>query len=74
VFKKHEKEIKNFWIKLMGTTPEQFSKTTVIKTKLKKGFIKDMSEYKGILRVKVRRGLYLKNKILGAIEHISTSV
>jgi len=71
IFKKEEKEIKNFWISLLEINENQFSKTTFIKTELKKGFKKDLSKYKGILRVKVRRGLNLKNKILGALDHIS---
>jgi hypothetical protein len=74
LFKSDQKEIETFWLKLLDVKKDQFSKTTVIKTTLKKGFIKDMSKYKGILRVKVRRGLGLKNKILGAIDYISTCV
>ncbi len=74
LFKSNQKEIETFWIELLGVKRDQFSKTTIIKTHLKKGFIKDMSKYKGILRVKVRRGLGLKNKILGAIDYISTCV
>lgn len=73
-FKSKEGQIKKFWISLLGVKDNQFSKTTFIKTELKKGFTKDMSNYHGILRVKVRRGLSLKNKILGAIDHISTHV
>ncbi|MEQ1561667.1 MAG: hypothetical protein ABL899_03030 [Nitrospira sp.] len=74
LFKNDEKNIKNFWIDLLKIEGKQFSKTTLIKTKIKKGFVKDVSKYKGILRVKVRRGLALKNKILGAIDYISTQV
>lgn len=74
LFKAHQSEIETFWEELLGVQNIQFSKTTIIKTKLKKGFIKDLSEYKGILRVKVRKGLELKNKILGAIDYISTCV
>lgn len=74
LFKPNQKELEKFWVELLQVKKAQFSKTTVIKTTLKKGFIKDMSKYKGILRVKVRRGLGLKNKILGAIDYISTCV
>ena len=70
-FRRDEKNIKNFWISLLKVKEQQFSKTTYIKTILKKAFDKDKSSYKGILRVKVRRGTALKNKILGAIDHIS---
>lgn len=71
VFTKKEKEIKNFWIKYLGIKQSQFSKTTFIKTNLKKANTKKLGTYKGILRVKVRRGVSLKNKILGAIDHVA---
>ena len=70
-FKKEEKTIKFFWIKFLEIKEEQFSKTTYIKTNLKKASLKNKEIYKGILRVKVRKGTALRNKILGAIEHIS---
>lgn len=70
-FKKEEKTIKSFWVKYLNVRDEQFSKTTKIKTNLKKASIKNKDKYKGVLRVKVRRGLILKNNILGAIEYIS---
>jgi len=71
IFKNQEKLIKNFWIKYLNVKENQFSKTTFIKTNLKKANMKNLITYKGILRVKVRRGLSLKNKILGAIDHIA---
>ncbi len=70
-FKKKEKSIKNFWMDFLGVKNGQFSKTTFIQTNLKKASLKNVEKYKGILRVKVRRGTALRNKILGAIEHIS---
>ncbi|MCM2339347.1 MAG: hypothetical protein NDI62_02745 [Burkholderiales bacterium] len=72
-FRKEENLIKSFWINFLGIEKEQFSKTTFIKTKLKKGSIKNVEKYKGILRVKVKKGTSLRNKILGSIEHISDS-
>ena len=72
-FRKEEESIKNFWINFLGIKEEQFSKTTFIKTNLKKGSVKNLEKYKGILRVKVRKGTSLRNKILGAIEHISNT-
>jgi len=74
LFRLNQKEIKNFWVKLLNVNEAQFSKTTIIKTQIKKGFKKDISTYNGILRVKVRKGLSLKNNILGAIDHIGKSV
>jgi transcriptional regulator with XRE-family HTH domain len=70
-FRKEEEDIKNFWVSFLGIKEEQFSKTTFIQTNLKKASLKNVEKYRGILRVKVRRGTSLRNKILGAIEHIS---
>jgi len=74
LFEKEEKNIKIFWVKHLSVQESQFSKTTIIKTSLKKSSIKNKEKYKGVLRVKVRRGLKLKNKILGAIDHISKTL
>lgn len=70
-FRKEEKKVKFFWINFLNIKNEQFSKTTFIKTNLKKASHEDIEKYKGILRVKVRKGTALRNKILGAIEHIA---
>ena len=72
-FKKEENSIKSFWINLLDIKKEQFSKNTYIKTNLKKASLKNKEKYKGILRVKVRKGTFLRNKILGALEHISNT-
>lgn len=67
VYRSYESDISLFWIKDLQVGEGQFSKTTFIKTNLKKAFIPDVLKYHGILRVKVRRGLKLKNTILGGI-------
>lgn len=72
-FKKEENNIKVFWINFLGIKKEQFSKTTFIQTNLKKASSQDKEKYKGILRVKVRKGISIRNKILGAIERLSFS-
>jgi len=72
VFRSQVKSLKLFWLKKLGVKENQFTKTTIIKTILKKADISRKNTYKGTLRVKVRRGNALKNKILGALEHIST--
>lgn len=69
-FKHEEKYIKNFWINFLRIKKEQFSKTTLINTKLKKASKENLKNYKGVFRVKVRRGRDLRNKILGAIEQL----
>ncbi|MEK7104792.1 MAG: hypothetical protein AAB868_02000 [Patescibacteria group bacterium] len=71
-FRKNESNIKFFWTTFLSVKEEQFSKTTFIKTNLKKASIKNIEGYKGILRVKVRKGTSLRNNILGAIEHLSS--
>lgn len=70
-FRKEENDIKFFWINFLDIKKEQFSKTTYIQTNLKKASLENIQKYKGILRVKVRKGTSLRNKILGAIEFIS---
>ena len=72
-FRKEENNIKNFWINFLGVKENQFSKTTFIQTNLKKASVKNMEKYKGILRVKVRKGIALRNKILGALEYLAVS-
>jgi hypothetical protein len=73
IFRKEENRIKSFWINFLGVKNEQFSKTTFTQTTLKKASFKNIEKYKGILRVKVRKGTALRNKILGAIEGISNT-
>jgi len=70
-FRKEEENIKSFWVNFLDIKKEQFSKTTYIQTNLKKASLKNIEKYKGILRVKVRKGTSLRNKILGAIDHLS---
>jgi hypothetical protein len=70
-FRKEERRIKTFWVNFLNIKKEQFSKTTFIQTNLKKASTESMQKYKGILRVKVRKGTALRNKILGAIEHVA---
>lgn len=69
-FQREENKIINFWIRLLNVKREQFSQTTRIRTDLKKASMKNKNNYKGILRVKVRNGLSLRHKVLGAIGHI----
>jgi len=71
IFTGQEKRLKRFWFTKLGVTENQFTKTTLIKSALKKADTSRRNTYRGILRVKVRRGNALKNRILGALEHIS---
>jgi len=71
IFVNQEKRLKRFWFTKLGVRESQFTKTTLIKSTLKKADTSRGNIYKGVLRVKVRRGNALKNRILGALEHIS---
>jgi len=70
-FEKEDNIIKSFWVNFLDVRKDQFSKTTFIKTNLKKASQESVKKYKGVLRVKVRKGTHIRNKILGAIENIS---
>ncbi|MFA5791429.1 MAG: hypothetical protein WC884_00085 [Candidatus Paceibacterota bacterium] len=70
-FRKEESSIKSFWINFLNVKNEQFSKTTFIQTNLKKASMEEKERYKGIFRVKVRKGTTIRNKILGAIERMA---
>jgi len=74
IFMNQEKRLKRFWFTKLGVRESQFTKTTLIKSILKKADPSRGNSYRGILRVKVRRGNALKNRILGALEHISACV
>jgi len=73
-FKMKETHLKQFWIIKLEVKENQFTKTTIIKSVLKKADLSKGNNYRGILRVKVRRGNALKNRILGAIDHISRCI
>jgi hypothetical protein len=72
VFRAQERRIKQFWIRSLKVKENQFSATTFIKTNLKKADVSKPNTYLGILRVKVRKGTNLRDKIIGALEHISS--
>ncbi len=71
IFKSQEKRLKKLWVRSLKVSAEQFSATTFIQTKLKKAIVARKNTYTGVLRVKVRQGGMLKNKILGALEYAS---
>jgi len=71
-FRDYSLSIQEFWIKNLGVKESQFSAITFIKTNLKKADVSNLKTYKGILRIKVRKGVRLKNKIMGVFEHIKS--
>lgn len=66
IHKKREKEIIQYWCNLLGLKKDQFTKTSFIKTRVQKKYSDDTS-YFGTLRVKVRRGSLLKQRVIGAL-------
>ena len=72
VFRDYVHQVKKFWIKNLKVKDSQFSATTFIKTNLKKADISNLRTYHGILRIKVRKGKNLRDKIMGALEHIKS--
>ncbi len=63
-----------YWSAVTGTSKEQFTQTSFIRTKLRKFNRKNGREYHGTLRVKVRRGTHLHRRILGSLEHLARLV
>ena len=74
IFRAQERRLKKYWVSGLRVSEKQFTATSFIKTNLKKAITSKGNTYTGVLRVKVRRGNSLKNKILGAIDHISACV
>lgn len=60
------KYIENYWSVLTGLPLAQFTKTTIIKTKVKKVY-ENRENYYGTLRISIRRSSRLQRKILGWI-------
>ncbi|MEK7503746.1 MAG: hypothetical protein AAB577_02065 [Patescibacteria group bacterium] len=64
------REIENYWSKLTRLPLDQFTKTILIKSKLKKVYPKG-SVYYGTIRMKIRRGTRLRRKINGWVEGLA---
>lgn len=60
------KKILNYWSRTTKVPIVQFTKTSLIKTKIQKKYL-NTNNYFGTLRVKVRRGSRLRKRIMGAI-------
>lgn len=72
IFKQHERVIKQFWMRKLKVKDSQFSATTFIQTGLIKADVSHINNYHGVLRVKVKKGRVLRNKIIGALQHINS--
>jgi len=67
IHKNRIREIENYWSKLINIPLSQFSKTVLIKSKIKKIYPED-NIYYGTVRLKVRQGTQLRRKINGWVE------
>ncbi|MBI2618016.1 helix-turn-helix domain-containing protein [Candidatus Kaiserbacteria bacterium] len=65
--KKRIKKVLTYWSSITHVPLSQFTKPTFIHTASKKHYA-NYDEYYGILRVKVRKGSPLKQRILGSLE------
>ena len=63
-----------FWINVTGVSRSQFTKTSLIKTKLRKYDPHNSRPYFGTLRIKVRRATQLHRRVLGSLAYLSQSV
>lgn len=71
IHRRRIKDVERYWSKVTNVPLTQFTKTSLIKSSLKKKYA-NHSVHFGTLRVKVRRGTDLRRKILGSIKQIKT--
>lgn len=67
IYKDRVKYAEDYWAKLINIPLSQFSKTILIKSRLKKIYPED-NIYYGTVRLKVRQGTQLRRKINGWVE------
>jgi hypothetical protein len=63
-------DVMNFWSTQTGLPSSQFTKTSLMKTVVTKKY-DNPEQHFGTLRIKVRRGAGLRERILGSIQHIA---
>jgi hypothetical protein len=68
MFIESQLDIERYWRSVTQINKEQFTKTTVIQSKLNKKY--NIEGYKGTIRIKVKRGEFLKTRILESIQQI----
>lgn len=73
LYRKSNSEIINYWSKVTKTSLDQFTKTSFIKTDLKRKYL-TKNAYYGTLRIKVRNGSNLKRRVLGSIKNIPKTI
>ena len=67
------REVKDYWSALTNIPQDQFSKTSLIKTRSKKMYANRQNHF-GTLRVKVRRSTALRRRIMGSLEEIGKQI
>lgn len=72
-YKNKVKEIEEFWSKELKIPIDQFSKPFFQKTIWKKEY-ENKDQYKGVIRIKVRKSIDLLRKIYGYIEGLNQNV
>jgi len=73
IHKNRIKEVEHYWSNITKIPLNQFNKTVLIKSKIKKVY-PNFHNYYGTLRVTVRRGTKLRRKINGWIEGLTKGV
>ncbi len=73
IHQKRERAILAYWSWITNVPLSQFSKTSFIKTKSRKRYL-NLHKHFGTLRIKVRRGTALRQRVLGSLKKIEESV
>ena len=68
--KKRIRAIEQYWSGALNLSQEQFSKSYFQKTKWKKEY-ENKDEYRGVIRIKVRKSVNLLRKIFGYVDSLS---
>lgn len=64
------KEVEKYWSRLTNVPLDQFTKSSLIKTRSEKVY-KNTQAHMGTLRIKVRRGTAMRREVIGAIKSIA---
>ncbi|OHA58214.1 MAG: hypothetical protein A2571_03050 [Candidatus Vogelbacteria bacterium RIFOXYD1_FULL_44_32] len=71
IHKHRVNEVLKYWCSLTGTDISQFTKTSLVKTKVLRNY-KNYQIHFGTLRIKIRNGSGIRTQILSALKEISS--
>jgi predicted transcriptional regulator len=71
--KKRVTEVEEFWSQVTGVPQGQFTKTSLIKTKVRKIY-SNPENHNGTLRIKVRKGTSMRRTVLGALDALKENI